>query len=112
MSPAGTATAAVLGVLAWVGLAVLVAIAIGRSIREADRREAAQRRSCCPHDTAPATAVRGEFRAVVVPIDFRSDPSSPGPERTQRRRPVVVGEGEAPSTPVVVSTSPVRGGLR
>lgn len=79
MSPAAAALLSVIGVLVWVGLGLLVTIAIGRSIREADRQEAARReaershhagaaKACCPHppEQAPET-VRGEFRAVVVP---------------------------------------------
>lgn len=35
-------------------------------------------------------------RTNVVRIDFRSDPLSPGPERTPRRRPAGVREASAP----------------
>lgn len=53
----------VLGVAAWGGLAVLLAIAVGRTIAEADRRDSL----CCPHpeSEAPET-IRGEFRALIV----------------------------------------------
>lgn len=69
VSPAAQAVLAVVGILVWVVLAVLVAIAIGRSIRTADRAAA---KPCCPHDVeeAPQT-VRGEFRAII--------PSQPDP---------------------------------
>lgn len=52
------------GGVAWTGLALLAAVAIGRSIRQADKRELP---ACCPHieSEAPET-VRGEFRAVIV----------------------------------------------
>lgn len=56
--------AAVIGAIAWGGLAVLVAIAVGRTIAERDRRE---RPDCCPHDESEAgPTVRGEFRSVVT----------------------------------------------
>lgn len=41
MSPAQEAVLVVLGVIAWIGLGLCVAIAIGLSIRTADRRESA-----------------------------------------------------------------------
>lgn len=53
----------------WVAVALLAAVAIGMGIAEADRREP---KPCRPHpsDGSPET-VRGECRAVVVPIGER-----------------------------------------
>lgn len=62
MSPA--AVVVTLAVVAWGGLATLLAIAIGRTIREADARELS---SCCPHpESEVPETVRGEFRPAVV----------------------------------------------
>lgn len=57
-------TVILIGVASWTGLALLLAIAVGRSISQADERELPD---CCPHieSEAPET-VRGEFRAVIV----------------------------------------------
>jgi hypothetical protein len=51
----------------WVLVALVAAVALGKTIADADRRE--QPKSCCPHppEEAPET-VRGEFRAIVVPL--------------------------------------------
>lgn len=53
-----------LGAGAWIGLGLLLGVAIGRTIRQGDERELPD---CCPHieSEAPET-VRGEFRAVIV----------------------------------------------
>lgn len=83
MTPAATALLSVIGVLVWLVLGLLVAIAIGLSIREADSREAphTDRKDCCPHDPAKApAAVRGQFRAIIVPA---TPPPAPRPEPTQ-----------------------------
>lgn len=64
MSPAALATVAAAGFLAWGGLALMVAIAVGRTI---SRRDTAERPACCPHPESDVPdTVRGEFRAVVI----------------------------------------------
>lgn len=64
MSPAAVVTVSVLGVMTWGALATLLGIAIGLTIRAADRQELPP---CCPHPEAEAPeTVRGEFRALVI----------------------------------------------
>lgn len=83
MTPSAAAVLAVVGGLVWPALALLLGIAIGRSIKEADRREGINDepiKPCCPHppEQAPET-VRGEFRAIVVPSS-----RVPAPEPAKR----------------------------
>lgn len=79
MNPAAQHLVAVVGALVWIALAVLLAIAVGRTIKQADKREHGD---CCPHpaDEAPET-VRGQFRAIVIVPKQRPVPEERPVER-------------------------------
>lgn len=59
----------VLAVIVWVLVAIALALVVGIGIADAERRTSSK--PCCPHDVDQlgVEPVRGEFRAVVIPLD-------------------------------------------
>jgi hypothetical protein len=53
-------------VVIWSLVAIVLGLVVGMGIADADRREL---KPCCPHPVSEAPeTVRGEFRAIVVPL--------------------------------------------
>lgn len=61
-------------VVIWILAAIALGVVVGMGIAGADRREL---KPCCPHPPAEAPeTVRGQFRAIVVPLRPPPEPGS------------------------------------